>query len=165
MSEYNLGFSEKLIDAAKVVFDDGLNSVDAARTVIYLGLLSCEITLKSLLERAGMSVKDIKKYSHNLNGLLNAVRACEIHEDIGNGIFKWIPASRLKSLPINTSDGKTVVGKILSAESSGASNYPNEIRYGEGFRHYPPEAIIQTAISILSWTQNHWDRVCITKKQ
>ena len=42
MQEYNIGFSEKLIEAAQVIVKDGLQSVDAKRTVLYLSLLSCE---------------------------------------------------------------------------------------------------------------------------
>ena len=53
MSEYNIGFSEKLLDAAQSVTKDGLDSVDAIRTVLYLSSLASEIVLKALLEKAG----------------------------------------------------------------------------------------------------------------
>jgi hypothetical protein len=70
VTEYSIDFSENLIKAARFVLEDGADSVDAKRTVLYLSLLSCEITMKALLERAGKPVKEIKKSWHDLNGLL-----------------------------------------------------------------------------------------------
>ena len=52
MPEYNLEFSKNLIEAAGFVLQKGEVSVDAKRTILYLSLLSCEITMKALLEKA-----------------------------------------------------------------------------------------------------------------
>ncbi len=40
-----MGFSKKLIDTAKFVADQELDSEDAMRTVLYLSKLACEITM------------------------------------------------------------------------------------------------------------------------
>ena len=49
MAEYNIGFTEKLIDAAKLVADSGLESEYAKRTVLYLSKLASEINLKAFV--------------------------------------------------------------------------------------------------------------------
>ncbi len=158
MSVYNMGFSEKLTDAARVICEDGLGTFDANQTVAYLSLLSCEITLKALLEKAGMSVKDIKARSHNLKALLNDFSKCEVEGEIDKGYCKWVPATRIRSLTIQE-DTDTTIGKLLTGESQGASKYPNEIRYGERFSHFPPEALMQAAIEILKWAHIHFKKI------
>ena len=68
MSQYDIAFGEKLAEVANLVVADGL---DAQRTVLYLSLLSPEIALKSLVERAGKPTGEIRKRSHNLADLLS----------------------------------------------------------------------------------------------
>lgn len=85
MSEYNIGFSEKLLGAAQSVADDGLDSVDAVRTILYLSSLASEITLKALLEKAGKPVKDIQARRHSLSGLLVDLGKCQIQEEVVKG--------------------------------------------------------------------------------
>lgn len=159
MREYSIHFSEKLIEAARVVLEDGVDSVGARRTVLYLSLLSCEITLKALLERAGKPVKEIKGRSHNLEGLLDELGPCEVEEDIVNGVLKWVPASRLRAKVVTTNTGESTVGRLLAGESQGASAYPNQIRYGDRLYHFPPEAVFNTATAILCWAQDYWNRI------
>lgn len=88
MVEYNLGFSEKLADAAAGVVNDGLDNFDSCQTVLYLNLLSSEISLKVLLERAGRPVAQIWAHSHNLSALLQDLGTCEVEDQIANGISK-----------------------------------------------------------------------------
>ena len=52
--EYNIEFSGKLIEAAKVLQDSDSSNKESNRATLYLSLLSCEISLKALLEKAGM---------------------------------------------------------------------------------------------------------------
>lgn len=159
MPEYNIGFSEKLIDAARVVVEDGLDSVDSKRTVLYLSLLSCEITLKALLERAGKPVTEIRKYSHNLSELLGHFSWCQVQVDIANGRLMWVPAARIRSLVVDPAYGNATVGTLLEAEDCGASKYPNQIRYGDSLYHYPPEMILGAATRVMAWAKEHWDRI------
>jgi hypothetical protein len=168
MSEYNIGFSEKLIDVARFVHEEGMDPVDpidAVRTITYLSLLSCEITLKALLEKAGMSVREIKARSHNFEGLLRDICCCDVEEYFGNGSHRYISASRLLALPINTSTGISTVGDLLTGEKQGSSGFPNEIRYGNSFHHFPPEANLQTATEVLKWATVHLESIHINRKR
>ena len=86
---FSLGFSERLIEAAESFFNIQNNSADeVARAVLYLSLLSCEISLKALLEQAGFPIKEIKKRSHDLEGLLEDVGTCKLSN---TGPSKSIP--------------------------------------------------------------------------
>lgn len=156
MAEYNIEFAEKLILAAKVVASSDSNSVDAQRTVLYLSLLSCEISLKALLEEAGMSTREITALSHNLRGLLDAVCRCEVNETvIGVASPMWVSAARVCAIPIDVGGAESTVGTLLSLEDEGASRYPNQIRYGSAIIHAPCEAMLQAAEKILAWVGAH----------
>lgn len=156
MTEYSIGFSEKLVSAAQIVMDDSTqDSIDAQRTVLYISLLSCEIALKALLERAGKPVAEVKKCSHDFRKLLALFGECEVEEDIGNGFLKWVPAVRIRSITVDPTYGNATVGNLLEAENSGASTYPNEIRYGNSLKHYPPDLIVATACELVEWAKQH----------
>ena len=158
MSEYDIGFSDKLTEAAQFTVKDDLESIDAIRTVLYLSLLSCEISLKALLEKAGMPINTIRARSHNLKKLLSDLDKCKVQVEIGNK-YRWVPASRLRSITINERYVKSTVGTLLEAECHGASNYPNQIRYGDSLKHYPPGMILKTAKAIIVWAREHWDTI------
>ena len=97
MAEYNIGFSEKLIDAAGAVAAEGFKDADAIRTVLYLSSLASEIALKALLEKAGIPVKDIRTRAHSLSGLLTDLGKCQIQAEVTAGSRTWVPATRLRS--------------------------------------------------------------------
>lgn len=156
MAEYNIEFAGKLITAARVVASSDSDSVDAQRTVLYLSLLSCEISLKALLERAGFSVREITALSHNLRGLLDTVCRCEVNETIaGVTTPMWVSAARVCAIPISVGGGESTVGTLLSLEEAGASRYPNQIRYGSTIVHAPCEAMLQAAEKIFPWVVAH----------
>ena len=159
MTEYNLGFSKKLAETARLVADDGVNSFDALQTVVYLSLLSCEISLKALLEQSGLPVKQIKSHWHDLNSLLRDVDRCEIEVDIANGHLMWVPASRIRAITIESDGAKSTVGKLLTGETQGASKYPNQIRYGSGFSSFPPDALVKTACAVVDFAERHWNTI------
>ena len=148
--EYSLEFSERLLELAKEA--NGKN--EAGRAVLYLSLLSCEITLKALLEKAGFSVKHLKKRSHDLKGLLKDICHCEL-AGTGIGNSKPLRASRLLAQTVipNTSNG--TVGALLHAEDLGASKYPNDIRYGDLISHFPPMVMLKCASVLLNWAKNN----------
>ena len=158
MSIYDIGFSEKLTDAAQFIVKDDLKSVDSIRTVLYLSLLSCEISLKALLEKAGMPIKTIRARSHNLKELLNDLGKCKIQVKIGDK-YRSVSASRLRSVTIDKRYANSTVGTLFEAECRGASNYPNQIRYGDSLKHYPPELILKTAKAITAWAREHSDTI------
>ncbi len=155
--EYSIEFGERLIEAANSFVSENTSSEEAGRTVLYLSLLSCEIILKSLLENAGYTKKELIKKSHNLSGLAKEICNCElIGKTVGNSKPK--PASELMSKPAKNS----TVGAVLHAEESGASKYPNEIRYGELITHIHPIEMLSCAKETLNWAKQNIS--CIKRK-
>lgn len=152
--EYSVEFGERLIEAADS-FNSRRNSSDeVGRTVLYLSLLSCEISLKALLETAGYSVKELKKRSHDLSGLVKDICCCEL-TNTGVGNSKPFSASIILAQEVvsNTSNG--TVGALLNSESVGASKYPNEIRYGELISHFQPLDMLSCAKVLSKWAKNN----------
>ena len=94
--------------------EDGLDSVDAVRTVLYLSSLASEIALKALLEKAGNPVEDIKARGHNLSGLLVDLGKCQIQAEVVKGSLRWVPATRLRSVTVDKSFSDATVGKLLT---------------------------------------------------
>lgn len=160
MPEYDIGFSEKLIEAGNLILKEDHNSVDAHRTVLYLSLLSCEITLKALLEKAGMQVNIIRKRSHKLQELLLDLSKCKVLVEIGN-TKRWVSASRIRGQVVDKRFANSTIGSLLEAESKGASRYPNQIRYGGKIVHYPPTMMLETAAKTMQWAREHWDTIKI----
>jgi hypothetical protein len=157
--EYHRGFGEKLIEAAQFVLKDDRDSFDSQRTVLYLSLLSCEIILKALLERAGKSVHSIRASSHKLGELLAHFSQCEVEVEIGSNLM-WGPATSIRSESITMKDGSmATVGALLNSMAQGTSTYPNQIRYGDEILHFPPEALLKAAIVLSQWANEHWDKI------
>jgi len=152
--EYNIEFSERLIEAADSFITDNNSSDEVSRTVLYLSLLSCEISLKALLEKAGFSVKELKKRSHDISGLAKDICFCELMDtEIGNS--KPLSASNLLSKGTDNS----TVGVLLNAENIGASKYPNEIRYGELITHFKPLEMLSCAKVLSEWANKNINRI------
>jgi HEPN domain-containing protein len=82
MPEYDLDFATKLAEVADGVNEKDPRGYDAGRVTIYLSRLSAEITLKALLERAGVPVAKIRRRSHNLRALLKDFGECEVEVEI-----------------------------------------------------------------------------------
>lgn len=155
MAEFNLGFSEKLIEAAELVASDGITEFDTLQTVIYLSLLSSEISLKTLLEQAGYSVKVIRKCSHDLKQLLDSLGSCEVKVEIVPGNLRWVSASRLRGKVVDPAYGDATVGAMIEKAEKEASVYPNKIRYGESIQHFPPELVLKMAKTIFDWAKEN----------
>lgn len=162
MAQYDLSFGEKLAETAALVAKDGVEELDAKRTVLYLSLLSSEITLKALLEKAGKPVAEIKARSHNLKGLLHDLGACKIQVEVSPGIIKLCSAVRLRGVVIDPNFSNATVGTLLDAQDAGASEYPNQVRYGDTLKHYPPEQVANMALAVAAWARQHWDTICIS---
>ena len=159
MAEYNLGFSDNLIRAAQFVANSDDQSEDAARTVLYLSCLACEIALKALLEFSGKPVGEITKLSHNLAALLKELGECKVEVPIVKDFLAWVPATRLRAVTVDNRFANATVGAILSAEEEGASKYPNEIRYGSVIRHYPHQLVLETAVKVADWAKKHSGKI------
>ena len=165
MSEYNLGFSKYLVHSARLAGRNPADGVDpffAEQTMTYLSLLSCEITLKAMLEKAEVKVPRI----HNLDQLLDMLSStCEVEVDINDGHLKRCPAVRMRAITIKSDGAESTVGKILEGwkvlenGTREASNYPVEIRYGDRFKNVSVDALIQTAEAVISFAEENWDTI------
>ena len=156
--EYSIEFADRLIEAAESFVTKTSPSDEVGRTVLYLSLLSCEISIKALLERAGYTLEELKKRSHDLNGLLKDICACELTDTrIGNSLP--LSASRLLSQEVVASTSNGTVGALLSAESVGASKYPNDIRYGELVTHFPPLIMLSCAKVVSKWANDNLEQI------
>lgn len=146
--EYSPEFALRLIESAESLFDNSNDKDEAGRAVLYLSCVSCEISLKALLEAVGYVPKELKSLSHRLDKLLDEVSSC-VNIETGNAAA----SIRAKTVVPDTENG--TVGTMLTAEMSGASVYPNEIRYGKAVKHFPPEAMLNCAKAVSQWcTEN-----------
>lgn len=157
MAEYDIAFAERLASTAHLVVAEGLSDLDARRAVLYLSLLSIEIALKSMLEQAGRSAREIRNRSHRLAKLLEDLGQCLIEVDVTPDVRKQVSASRLRSCRIRRGSAQATVGKIIGAEGNGiTSQYPNEVRYGDVLRNYPPEVVAAAASKTVAFARTHW---------
>jgi len=160
MAEYDIAFGERLAETARMVAGEGLVELDAQRTVLYLSLLSTEITLKAMLERAGKSVPEIRARSHRLADLLSDLGGlCEVEVEIAPGTKRHVPASRIRAIQLNHGGAQSTVGAVIDAESQGGSTYPNQVRYGEVLRHFPAEVVAQMAAEVSVFAREHWNSI------
>ena len=162
MPEYSLAFAEKLAEVAELVAGIGLANPDAKRTVLYLGLLSTEISLKSMLERAGTPLATIRKRSHNLADLLRDLGRCKVEAQVTPRKRMLVSASRLRACKLEYPPAMPTVGQVIDAEKEGASKYPNQVRYGKLPSHYPPELVAQMATKVAVFARQHWQSIRAT---
>jgi hypothetical protein len=159
MAEYDIAFGERLAETARMVATESVVELDAQRTVLYLGLLSTEITLKAMLERADRPVSDIRARSHRLAELLSDLDQCEIEVEVAPGTKRHVPASRLRAVHLSHGSAQSTVGAVVDAESQGASTYPNQVRYGEVLRHFPAGVVAQMATAVSAFAREHWHSI------
>jgi hypothetical protein len=124
---------------------------------MYLSLLSTEISLKAMLEKAGKPTAEIRQRLHKLAGLLCDLGQCEIEVEVA-GAPKFVSASRLRACGLKQGDGEGTVGKVIEAESEGASKYPNNVRYGD-VRHYPAPVVAEMASVVAAFAHKHWKTI------
>lgn len=146
--EYSLEFAERLIESADALCLNSHKKEQTDRTVLYLSSLSCEISLKALLESNGYSLAELKRDSHRLDILLKSVCNCKI-----KGTNKCAVSLRAQLVVKDSFNG--TVGTLLDSVLKGASKYPNEIRYGEKIRHFPPEFMLNCAKIVNAWCKEH----------
>lgn len=159
MAEYDIAFGERLAEVAKSVVAEGISELDAKRTVFYLSLLSAEISIKAMLEKAGKPVPAIRALSHRLADLLTELGRCEVEIEVTPNNRIYLPASRLRACSFRHGNAEITVGAVVDAESQGASTYPNQIRYGDVLSHYPPEVVAQMAAKVVAFAHQHWQDI------
>jgi hypothetical protein len=162
LPEYDIAFAEKLAAVANTVATDDVSPLDAQRTVLYLSLLSTEISLKAMLERAGKPIAEIRAHSHRLSELLADVGRCEVEDEIVPGCRMYVSATRLRSHELNQGEARTTVGAVIDAEKEqNASCYPNQVRYGDVLKHFPAQVVAQMAEIIATFARHHWNTIRI----
>jgi len=157
MPEYDIKFAAKLASVADQVDEKDPWAYDARRVTLYLGRLSAELTLKALLEQAGVPVSKIRARSHNLRGLLEDLGDCEVEVDVTPSTRRWVPASRVRAVSIDLGFVQLAIGTVIDAEDQGASRYPNEIRYGEKVVDFHPNFVSSMANLLAGWAAEHWN--------
>jgi hypothetical protein len=164
VAEYDLTFAAKLAAVADQVDEKDPWAHDARRVTLYLSRLSAELSLKALLERAGMPVARIRARYHDLRALLRDLGECEVEVENTPSERQWVSASRLRAVSIDLGFVQLPIGTIIDAEDQGASRYPNEIRYGERVVDFTPSFLSSMAILLSHWAKEHWDVIRYSPK-
>ena len=159
MPEYKIGFAQKLSETSESMTEEGLDSEDAQRAVLYISLVSCEIALKAALEKAGKKIPNIRKKSHNLSSLLKEVCSCTILREVTQNKLSRVRATCIRGVVVDSNFANATVGHLLEAEESGASKFPNEIRYGETLKHFPAPVIAKLSNKVVAWVRLHWEDI------
>jgi hypothetical protein len=159
LSSYNLGFSEKLIEAAEFVHNDDGDEFDKLQTILYLCHLSCEITLKAILERAGIPIRDIIACSHDFEKMFQPFfTKVEIYKEVGNNVFRWVKAGGIGCEQTKKELYEPVVRSMLTDKQ--ISQYPSNLRYaGDKISTYPPQELIKAARILLNDANKYWDNL------
>jgi hypothetical protein len=162
MPVFSLGFSEKLIDAAQFILDDEGEEFDKVQTVLYLCHLSCEITLKAILERAGIPMRDIIACSHNFEKMFEPFfTKIEIHKEVGNSIFRWVKAGGIGCERTMKGPYEPAIRTMLTNKNT--SQYPSKLRYVEDhISAYPPGELIKAARILLQDAHKYWEHIRLT---
>lgn len=149
---YSLGFAKQLIESARLLKGSGDLIEERKRALLYLSLLSLEISLKYLLEKTGVPIARIRRRSHNIEALLEDLGHCEILVSSMNQ-QQYVSATRIRAQVVNPMFGGTTIGNLLAGESKGASRYPNEVRYVPMPQHYPPDLMLECAETVINWAE------------
>lgn len=158
MNQFDLNFGRKLAETAHALtIEEDRFDIAAKQVTAYLSLLSIEISLKAMLEKAGVPHGVIRGHSHGLSELLSEVCRCEVNSNLSLPHESWVSAVRIRAIRVQLADAESTVGEIVESSEKDASKYPNQIRYGSGLRHFPPEALAQTALRIVEFAVAHWD--------
>jgi len=142
--EYSFDFSEQILKAANLLGQHHNGENETARAVVYQSCLSMEIAMKCLLEHAGQSPKEIRKYNHKIMKLLKAVDS--LHKN-GEKLEPW---DTLWSEAVDLTLQNGSVGLLLTEAAKG-SIYPNEMRYGSQMQCIEPYLVLKTARIVLIW--------------
>lgn len=164
MPQYDLDFAAKLAAVATDVDKNDPWAYDARRVTIYLSRLSAEISLKALLEQAGVPLLQIRNRSHDLRGLLKDVCECEVEVETAPGEKQWGSASCVRAAIIDFELVHVPIGEIIDAEEQGCSKYPNQIRYGETVIDFSPLLVSSMATVLAQWAKSHQKCIRVSAK-
>ncbi len=155
MATYSIGFAREMSKASVLIVSAGLDSKDARRATLYIALVACELALKAALEKAGIEPSELKDRGHNLSQLLSLLSHCTISGFNG----RRVNASRIRSIVVDSAYGDATIGHLLEAEKYGASQFPNQIRYGDILKHFPAPTISCLSEKVVDWVNLHYDDI------
>ena len=77
------------------------------RRLFYVSLVSCEISLKYVLAKAGVPVPK----NHNVAGLIDLISKCTVETEIPIGCIRRVSASRIRSVVVDEGYNNATLGK------------------------------------------------------
>jgi hypothetical protein len=96
-------------------------------------------------------------------GLLSQRRPDRAHRPRGHsGCARHLTASSFFTAALTAKridDGEVTIGKVIDAESEGASSYPNNVRYGDLLQHFQPLVVAQMASMVAAFADKHWQTI------
>ena len=139
--------------------DDDGDEFDKLQTILYLSYLSCEITLKAILERAGKPVRDIIACSHNFDKIFQPFFSeVEIYKEVENNVYRWVKAGGIGCEQTTKGLYEPVVRTMLTDKR--ISQYPSNLRYaGDHISAYPPQELIKASRILLEDARKYWDNI------
>jgi len=156
MPEYSIDFAQEMSKASNAIVANGIESTDAQRATLYIGLVACEIAIKAALECAGMPISKIKACGHNLSVLLDYLSKCTVLDESQTRVS----AVRIRASVVDNNYIDATIGKLLDGEYIGASQFPNQIRYGdELLNHFPAHVIAKLSEKVVAWVKLHMDEI------
>ena len=144
MSDFDLNFAEAMSKASELILYNDSPVGNNAQAAVHIAQISCEISLKYLIKKAGLKVL----YIHDLKKLMEQVAECTVEIDAYEGKPRRVPAELIFVKSVKCRDGQAILRKLLEAEKYGASNYPGN-RYSRGTRNYPAPLWQQTSEVLL----------------
>lgn len=146
--EYSFDFSARLVEAAEFLSAEKKDEKEANRAILYLSLLSCEISIKVLLAKNGVNAKTLKKHSHDFSKLLGELAGYYLVDK------HKLSASCIRSIVVDKKTDATI-GFLLCEAIDGKSVYPSDIRYKTKVAHFSPEIMLGCAQKVYRWCELH----------
>lgn len=155
MSEYNIDFSDQLLDAARIVAAQSKDTADGQQTILYLSLLSAEMSLTSLLEGAGVPISEIRLCSHSHQKLLAKLDHCEVKVETSTEQTEWMPVSRLNGITVSAGNMNFYLGTLFSFESERDSRTHIPVSYCNEVINVPSTVMLRASEELAEWARQY----------
>lgn len=153
--DYSINIAKSNIKAASLLLEnyktEPVDQYADTNVIIYLSMISIEISLKYALNRAGFSLAELIGKGHDIKKLFKAIK----YETIADN--NRLPMS-LGTINLKTEQsGSITVGKLISNLEQ-ADNYPY-FRYAGANKHYPPRFMLECAKEVAIWCEQNADKL------